>query len=195
MFFDIFSALCKKKGVTPNKALTDCEISRTSVAKWKKGAVPNGATLSKLAAYFGVTTDYLMGISIQAQIDGTEYRLAELRADLKAAKSEEERIELLNAIEVVEESYKDLILLQSLTVNKQKEAPALTKKDERDIGRDLERIMENLEGSGDLMFDGVPMSQEAIDSLKSAMKLGLEAVKLRNKETYTPKKYRRPKEE
>lgn len=74
-------------------------------------------------------------------------------------------------------------------------APVLTKKDERDIGRDLERIMEDLEGSGDLMFDGVPMSQEAIESLKSAMKLGLEAVKLRNKETYTPKKYRRPKKE
>ena len=193
MFFDIFSALCKKKGVTPNKALNDCEISRTSVAKWKKGAVPNGVTLSKLAAYFGVTTDYLMGISIQAQIDGTEYKLAELSADLKAAKSEEERIELLNAIEVVEESHKDLILLQSLTANRRKEAPALTKKDERDIGRDLGRIMEDLEGSGDLMFDGVPMSQEAIDSLKAAMKLGLEAVKLRNKETYTPKKYRRPK--
>lgn len=76
----------------------------------------------------------------------------------------------------------------------QKEAPALTKKDERDIARDLEQIMGDLESSSDLMFDGVPMSPESIESLKSAMKLGLEAVKLRNKETYTPKKYRKPKE-
>ena len=29
----------------------------------------------------------------------------------------------------------------------------------------------------------------------AAMKLGLEAARLRNKETYTPKKYRGPKEE
>lgn len=61
MFFDIFSELCRRNGVTPNKALVDCEISRTSVAKWKKGAVPNGSTLSKIADYFGVTTDYLLG--------------------------------------------------------------------------------------------------------------------------------------
>lgn len=74
-------------------------------------------------------------------------------------------------------------------------APALTKKDERDIARDLERIMGDLEHGDDLMFDGVPMSQESIDSLRAAMKLGLEAVKLRNKETYTPKKYRKPKGE
>lgn len=61
MFFDTFFELCKRDGVTPNKALVDCEISRTSVAKWKKGAVPNGSTLAKIADYFCVTTDYLLG--------------------------------------------------------------------------------------------------------------------------------------
>ncbi len=61
MFFDIFAQQCRQKGVTLNKACVDCGISRTSVAKWKKGATPNGATLAKLAAYFGVTTDCLLG--------------------------------------------------------------------------------------------------------------------------------------
>ncbi|WP_071431825.1 helix-turn-helix domain-containing protein [Angelakisella massiliensis] len=70
-------------------------------------------------------------------------------------------------------------------------APALTDKDERDIARDVERIMSNLETSGDLMFDGVPMSQEAKESMAAAMKLGLEAARLKNKETYTPKKYKK----
>ena len=60
MFFNIFSELCKKSGVSPNKACIDCEISRTSVAKWKKGATPNGATVAKIADYFGVTTDFLL---------------------------------------------------------------------------------------------------------------------------------------
>lgn len=61
MFYDTFSALCVQNGVSPNKACIDCAISRTSVAKWKKGATPNGATVSKIADYFGVTTDYLLG--------------------------------------------------------------------------------------------------------------------------------------
>lgn len=60
MFYDVFTDLCERKGVSPNKALTDCGISRTSTAKWREGAIPRGVTLQKLADYFGVTTDYLL---------------------------------------------------------------------------------------------------------------------------------------
>lgn len=70
-------------------------------------------------------------------------------------------------------------------------APALTEKDERDIAKDLERIMAQLDEEGDLMFDGDPMSEEARESIRAAMKLGLEAAKVRNKERFTPKKYRK----
>lgn len=72
-----------------------------------------------------------------------------------------------------------------------KKAPALTEKDERDIARDLERIMAQLDAGGDLMFDGDPMSDEARESIKAAMKLGLEAAKVKNKERFTPKQYRK----
>lgn len=67
----------------------------------------------------------------------------------------------------------------------------LTKKDERDISKDLEAIMADLEHAGDLMFDGNPMSEEARESMRSAIALGLKAVKLLNKETYTPHKYKK----
>lgn len=60
MFYDVFTSLCEEKGVSPNKALTDCGISRTSSAKWREGAIPRGITLQKLADYFEVTTDYLL---------------------------------------------------------------------------------------------------------------------------------------
>lgn len=60
MFYDVFTDLCERKGVSPNKALIDCGISRTSTAKWREGAIPRGVTLQKLADYFGVTTDYLL---------------------------------------------------------------------------------------------------------------------------------------
>lgn len=61
MFVDTFYELCEKHRVSPNKACIDMGISRTSTAKWKSGSVPNGQTLSKIADYFGVTTDYLLG--------------------------------------------------------------------------------------------------------------------------------------
>lgn len=72
-----------------------------------------------------------------------------------------------------------------------KKAPALTDKDKRDIARDLELIMSALDSAGDLQFDGDPMSDEARESIRAAMKLGLEAAKVKNKERFTPRKYRK----
>lgn len=69
--------------------------------------------------------------------------------------------------------------------------PVLNEKDERDIAKTLETLMSQLDSSGDLMFDGDPISDEARESIRSAMKLGLEAAKIKNKERFTPKKYRK----
>ena len=60
MFFDVFSTLCKENDISTYKACTDIGLNRAAVGKWKKGSIPNGSTLSKLADYFGVTTDYLL---------------------------------------------------------------------------------------------------------------------------------------
>lgn len=78
-----------------------------------------------------------------------------------------------------------------LTGEETKKAPTLTKKDERDIASKLDEIMNDLENSGTLMFDGDPMSDEARESMRAAIKLGLEAAKLKNKVRFTPKKYRK----
>ena len=73
----------------------------------------------------------------------------------------------------------------------QKNTPTLTVKDERDIAKDLEAFMAHLDSAGDLMFDGNPMSDAAKESIRAAVKLGLEAAKSKNKEQFTPKKYRK----
>ena len=67
----------------------------------------------------------------------------------------------------------------------------LSEKDKRDIARDLEAMMAQLDSEEDLMFDGDPIGDEARESIRSAMKLGLEAAKVKNKERFTPKKYRK----
>lgn len=72
-----------------------------------------------------------------------------------------------------------------------KKTPVLTEKDKRDVARDVTRIMDSLENSGELMFNGVPMSDEARAAMAAAMRIGLEEAKRRNKETYTPKKFKK----
>ncbi len=72
-----------------------------------------------------------------------------------------------------------------------KKTPVLTEKDRRDVAREVDRIMADLSESGDLMFDGVPMSDEARAAMSAAMRIGLEEARRRNKETYTPKKHKK----
>ena len=66
----------------------------------------------------------------------------------------------------------------------------LKPKDERDIKNILANTEQLLKQDG-LMFDGQPASQEAIDSILSAMQIGMEMAKKKNKEKYTPKKYKK----
>ena len=117
-------------------------ISTGSLSDWKKGrSSPKADKLQKIADYFGVTVDYLLG-------------------------------------------------------NEQKEKPAaksdgLTEKDERDIGKKIEDILGLLKHGDGLTFDGDPLSEDALESIKAAMELGMRTAKLEAKAKYTPKKYRK----
>lgn len=67
----------------------------------------------------------------------------------------------------------------------------LTRKDEREIEKILEQTKVQLLSQEGLMFDGEPASPEAIESILSAMQIGIEMAKKKNKELYTPKKYKK----
>lgn len=66
----------------------------------------------------------------------------------------------------------------------------LTRRDTKEITEMLNNMEDLLKQDG-LMFDGDPASPEAIDSILSAMKIGMEMAKQKNKEKYTPKKYKK----
>lgn len=74
-----------------------------------------------------------------------------------------------------------------------KEKSVLNKKDERDIAKDLNDIMTKLQSKDDgpLNYEGVELDNETIDLLRDAIDLGLRQVKIRNKEKYTPNKYKK----
>ncbi len=67
----------------------------------------------------------------------------------------------------------------------------LTARDEKDIEKILKQTEEQLLSQEGLMFDGKPASQESIDSILSAIRVGVEMAKIKNKEKYTPKKYKK----
>lgn len=61
MFFDNFSKLCEERNISCKKAAQEIGLSNSITTKWKKtGAIPNGETLNKIAAYFGVTVNDLL---------------------------------------------------------------------------------------------------------------------------------------
>ena len=66
----------------------------------------------------------------------------------------------------------------------------LTNRDTKQIESILSDTEALLKQDG-LMFDGDPASPEAIESILSAMQIGMEIAKKKNKEKYTPKKYKR----
>ena len=67
----------------------------------------------------------------------------------------------------------------------------LTTRDERDIEKILNQTRERLTSQKGLMFDGDPATPEAIESILAAMQIGMEMAKKKNKEKYTPKKYKK----
>lgn len=50
----------KIKGIKPHAVLKELEISSGSANNWKKGTIPNGEILKKIADYFEVSIDSLL---------------------------------------------------------------------------------------------------------------------------------------
>ena len=61
MFYDIVNNLCKERKTTITKMSEEIGLSNAAATSWKKGATPKSSTLEKISAYFGVSTDYLLG--------------------------------------------------------------------------------------------------------------------------------------
>ena len=62
MFYDRFYKLCQDSNVTPTQVARNLDIRQSTVSMWKKqGTTPKYDTTKKLADYFGVSVDYLLG--------------------------------------------------------------------------------------------------------------------------------------
>jgi transcriptional regulator with XRE-family HTH domain len=61
MFKEIFIRLCNEKGVAPTAACVEIGLSNATFSCWTETSIPRKATLMRIADYFGVSTDYLLG--------------------------------------------------------------------------------------------------------------------------------------
>ncbi|OMD31336.1 helix-turn-helix domain-containing protein [Paenibacillus odorifer] len=141
--YEIFEELLKKHNVTPYRVAKETGITTATFTSWKQGKyTPKQDKLQKIADYFGVKIDYLMGTEKETDTD------------------------------------------------EDKPYYALTDKDDKDIAKELERLLADLESSEALAFHGEPMDEETkrlfAISLENSLRLGREMAKKK----FTPKKYR-----
>lgn len=60
--YDIFSQLCKSRGVSVRQVALACGIATSTMSEWKSGrSVPKMDKMQRIADYFGVSLDYLLG--------------------------------------------------------------------------------------------------------------------------------------
>lgn len=116
MFWNTFYTLCCKRGKSPNGVAKDLGISSGSITSWKQGKVPHHRTLLKLANYFNVTTDYLLGNTDRPAIE-------EQRANDEPL-TEQEKTLLRMFRETSEEGRFEIIAaVVNIAKNKEKNAP------------------------------------------------------------------------
>lgn len=72
MFWENFVSLCAQKGVAPNNVANEVGVkSSGTVTGWKDGAKPRPTVLKKLADYFGVSVEYLLGTETKKESTAT----------------------------------------------------------------------------------------------------------------------------
>lgn len=60
-FYSRLLSLCQSNDIKITSLLTELGLSKGNLTNWKKGTIPNGDVLIKIAQYFKVSVDYLLG--------------------------------------------------------------------------------------------------------------------------------------
>ena len=60
MFYDILQGLCREHGLSVSAALKIMGVSSGNISHWKKGRLPKGKTLRRIAQFFDVPIDFLI---------------------------------------------------------------------------------------------------------------------------------------
>ena len=73
MFWERLSILIKERDISANGLAKQIGLSNCASVKWKKGAIPDSSTLQKIADYYNVSVDYLLGKEKEPSVQNGEF--------------------------------------------------------------------------------------------------------------------------
>lgn len=99
-FSETLSRLMRDTGTTAYRLAKEVGVSQSTIKNWLDGRMPSLAKAVKVAEYFNVTTDFLLG---KAPIDSGDERMAYLMSLIGRLTPENQR-KLLDYIDLLEGS-------------------------------------------------------------------------------------------
>lgn len=99
-FWKKMTELCKERNITPTAAIKAAGLSTGNVTYWRNGRMPNVKAVARLAEYFGVDVDCLIGSDEPDTVDASRTGTVSDN-DLKFA--------LFGTTEVTEELYQSVL--------------------------------------------------------------------------------------
>lgn len=66
-FYENYVHLCNKIGKSPSAVAIELKLGKPSVTRWKSGTKPRDTTVLKVANYFHVTVDELVGDALPGE--------------------------------------------------------------------------------------------------------------------------------
>lgn len=103
MFWNNFLAQCAKKGKSPAVVAEELGFSNSATTCWKNGSLPRMSSRKKLADYFGITVEELMGTKKEpAGMGGLKWEWADVEAAYKNATPEARAAAKAAALAVLE---------------------------------------------------------------------------------------------
>ncbi len=78
MFYERLRDICKERGTTVTNMLSKLGISTGSTGNWKRGSLPNGDILMKIADYLDTSIDYILLGEFRSDLNNDEKQLVEL---------------------------------------------------------------------------------------------------------------------
>lgn len=135
---DKIRALANQRDMSLPQLELELGLGNGTISRWRSSS-PNTDKLQKIADYFNVSMDYLLGR--ETQNNG-----------------------------------------------------GLSIKNQKDVAKNLNEILEQIDSDDGLMFDGAAFDEETKEYLKNSISSSLITAKIMAKEKYTPKKYRKSEE-
>lgn len=103
--YERIERLCKEKGISPTNLCVQVTGSRGNLPTWKKGNI-NPVSLVKIADYFGVSTDYLLGRTDNPEINISNINQANIvgnnSLNINTANTTNEISELFDSLTLVQ---------------------------------------------------------------------------------------------